>query len=100
MDNLWKNCKQGYRGQSRFFLFIAGDLYEEKYFTLGDIKRIRDILESAKDVNIIISTGNHDTLNKNSLYHMIEWPENVFIFTSEGLNKLNFEEKKLMYLWL
>ncbi len=31
---------------------------------------------------------------------MIEWPENVFIFTSEGLNKLNFEEKKLMYLWL
>ena len=52
------------------FLFIAGDLFEEKYFTLGDIKRVKDILERAKDVNIIISTGNHDTLNKNALYHI------------------------------
>lgn len=84
------------------FLFIAGDLFEEKYFTLGDIKRVKDILERAKDINIIISTGNHDTLNKNALYHMIEWPSNISIFDSNSLNKKTFEYKNLCiygYSW-
>ncbi len=51
------------------------------------MKRVKEILERAKNVNIIITAGNHDTLNKNSLYHMIEWPENISIFNNKGLNK-------------
>ena len=72
------------------FLFIAGDLFEEEYFTLGEIKRVRDTLAKAENVNIIITAGNHDTLNINSLYNIIDWPKNIIIFDSEGLQKKEF----------
>ena len=71
------------------FLFIAGDLYEESYFTYKDIKRVKDILSKAEAVQILIAAGNHDTLNKNSLYYSVEWPDNVTIFGTEGIEKRN-----------
>src|SRR5690554_2672288 len=48
------------------FLFIAGDLFEEKYFTLRDMNRVVSTLSKAQNVHIIITAGNHDTLNKKS----------------------------------
>lgn len=76
------------------FLFIAGDLFEYKYFSLGDMKRLRDILKVAKDVNVIIVAGNHDYLGRNSLYRQLDWPENVTIFHSEGLGVKEFPDLK------
>ena len=84
------------------FLFIAGDLFEEKYFTLGDIKRVRDTLKEAKNVEIIIVAGNHDTLNAKSLYRMIDWPKNISLFNAEGLGKKEFPDKDAIiygYSW-
>lgn len=84
------------------FLLLAGDLFEEKYFTLGDIKRVRDIFQLAGGTNIVISAGNHDTLNKNSLYYMIDWPDNVHIFSSQGLSKKTYKDKNVSiygYSW-
>lgn len=75
------------------FLFIAGDLFEEKYFTLADIKRVRDTLGKAENINIVIVAGNHDTLNRKSLYTMVDWPENITIFTPVGLRKKEFPDK-------
>ncbi|CCQ93106.1 conserved hypothetical protein [[Clostridium] ultunense Esp] len=75
------------------FLFIAGDLFEEKYFTLADIKRVRDTLKKAENINIVITAGNHDTLNKKSLYTMVDWPENITIFAPAGLGKKEFPDK-------
>ncbi len=72
------------------FLFISGDLFEADYFTLGDIKRVRDILETANDVNVLISAGNHDLLNVKSLYKRIEWSDNVTIFNTIGLEYKDF----------
>ncbi|MBU5292657.1 DNA repair exonuclease [Anaerosalibacter bizertensis] len=74
------------------FLFITGDLYEEKYFTIGDIKRVRDKLEEAKNTNIIITTGNHDPLGENSLYRKVDWPKNVHIFGSKAVDFIEFKE--------
>ena len=74
------------------FLFIAGDLYEEDYFSLGDIKRVRDILAAASGLEILIAAGNHDYLHKGSRYKQIEWPENVHIFSSEKLEKKEFKD--------
>lgn len=73
------------------FLLIAGDLYEEEYFTLGDINRVKELFEYAEGVNILISTGNHDYIHKNSLYKQVRWPENVHIFTSDGINKKEYK---------
>ena len=84
------------------FLFFAGDLFEEEYFTLGDIQRVRDTLMKAEKVNIILVAGNHDTLNLKSLYNMIEWPKNVTLFNSKKLNKVEFADKNTViygYSW-
>lgn len=84
------------------FIFIAGDLFEEEYFTLGDMKRTRDILAKASDIEIIITAGNHDTFNKNSLYNKVEWPENITIFSTEGIGKKEFTSKNVViygYSW-
>lgn len=72
------------------FLFIAGDLFEEAYFTIGDITRIRDIFKNSKDVNIIIAAGNHDFKGKKSLYNRIEWTNNVTIFNEDGIQHKEF----------
>lgn len=76
------------------FLLIAGDLFEEKYFTLGEMKRVRDILKSAETVNIIITAGNHDYLSKKSLYNMVEWSPNVTIFQGDGIKNKEFKDLK------
>lgn len=74
------------------FLFIAGDLFEERYFTLGDMKRVCEILKDIKDVNVIIVAGNHDILDKNSLYNKVNWSENVSIFDKDGIDKKVYPE--------
>ena len=74
------------------FLFVAGDLFEETYFTIADIKRVRDIFNKAKDVNILIVAGNHDYIGKKSLYNRVEWTENVSIFNCDGIEKLEFND--------
>lgn len=72
------------------FLLIAGDLFEEKYFTLGDMKRVRDILGKTKNTNVIMIAGNHDYLNENSLYNKVEWSPNVFILGGVGIERIEF----------
>lgn len=74
------------------FLFIAGDLFEEAYFTIRDIIRVRDYFNSIKDINVIIVAGNHDYKGNNSLYDRIKWPENVTIFGGQAIEKREFSE--------
>lgn len=71
-------------------LLIAGDLFEEDYCTIGDIKRIGSKLKELENTKVIITAGNHDTLGKKSLYRLIKWPSNVYIFDSNVLSKLEF----------
>ena len=75
------------------FLFIAGDLFEEKYFTIKDINRVKYTLAKAENVDVILVTGNHDTINRKSLYHLVDWPENVTILGVNGLEKKEFPDK-------
>ena len=74
------------------FLLIAGDLFEAKYFTIGDITRVRDTFANAGDINIIISAGNHDYKGSKSLYDRIEWTSNVTIFDGDKIQKKEFNE--------
>ena len=74
------------------FLFISGDLFEESYFTIGDITRVRDNFRKAENINIIISAGNHDFKGRKSLYNRIEWTENVTIFNENSIQRKDFEE--------
>jgi len=74
------------------FLLIAGDLFESCYFTLGDIKRVRDILSKASELNVLISAGNHDYIGHKSIYRQVEWGENIKIFETDGLECKSFTE--------
>lgn len=77
------------------FLFIAGDLFESTYFTIGHMMKVRDLLAQAKDVNVIIVAGNHDYLGKNSLYKMVDWSKNVTIFSTNRIEEKYFQDKNV-----
>ncbi len=64
-------------------LFIAGDLFEQKYVEDETVHYIIKLFNEIKDTAIFISPGNHDPLIKNSAYNLFEFPENVVIFGKE-----------------
>jgi len=64
------------------FLFISGDLYEDEYCSIGDIKTISDKLSELNETKVIIISGNHDYLHNKSLYDLVYWPPNVYIIDS------------------
>ena len=71
-------------------LFIAGDLFEQKFVEKSTIEYIISNFELIPEISIFITPGNHDPLIKNSPYQIYEWPENVTIFKSEyGMIPLN-----------
>ena len=62
------------------YLFIAGDLYEQKYIRKTTIEYINELFKKIPNTKIFISPGNHDPYLRNSYYANFNWNENVFIF--------------------
>ncbi|MGF7058958.1 metallophosphoesterase family protein [Brassicibacter mesophilus] len=87
-DRIIDKCKQ----INAHFLLIAGDLLEEAYCTIGDVKRINSKFKEIKDTKVVLVAGNHDTLGKRSLYRLIKWEDNVHIFESNQITKLEFKD--------
>ena len=65
------------------FLFISGDLYEQKYIRKSTIEYINNLFKEIPNTQIFISPGNHDPFLINSSYNTFEWNNNVTIFNSE-----------------
>lgn len=65
------------------YLFISGDLYEQKYIKKSTIEYINNLFKEIEETNIFISPGNHDPFLKNSYYNKFNWNKNVKIFNSE-----------------
>ncbi|MFP4697838.1 MAG: exonuclease SbcCD subunit D [Eubacteriales bacterium] len=72
-------------------LLIAGDLFEEKSVTIGEIKEISYKLSKIIDTKIIIVAGNHDPLISNSIYNWVDWSDNVYIM-DKGSNIIEIAE--------
>ena len=73
------------------YLFIAGDLYEQKYIRKSTIEYINNLFKEIPQTKIFISPGNHDPNLKNSYYNKFKWNENVKIFSSK-FEKISTEE--------
>lgn len=73
------------------FLFISGDLFEQKFVEKGTIEFLISSFQLIPNTKIFIAPGNHDPLIKNSPYLSYEWPENVTIFGGE-LNKFSYDD--------
>lgn len=72
------------------FLFIAGDLYEQKYIRKSTIEYINNLFMQIPNTKIYITPGNHDPFIKNSYYNDFSWSENVKIFNSK-IEKIELE---------
>lgn len=65
------------------YLFISGDLYDQKYVKETTIEYINNSFKEIPETKIFISPGNHDPFLKNSFYNEFNWNENVYIFNNE-----------------
>ena len=66
------------------YLFISGDLYEQKYIRKSTIEYINNLFKEIPNTKIFIAPGNHDPFIKNSYYNQFNWNQNVKIFTNDA----------------
>ncbi|MBO5179106.1 MAG: DNA repair exonuclease [Clostridia bacterium] len=80
---VFKNAIELAKEEAVDAIFIAGDLFENKYVEDDTIKYIISCFKDIPDISVFITPGNHDPLIKNSPYNTYLWPDNVHIFGSE-----------------
>ena len=76
------------------YLFISGDLYEQKYIKKSTIEYINNLFKEIPKTKIFIAPGNHDPYIKNSYYNKFYWNDNVIIFTSK-IEKIETEDANI-----
>lgn len=76
-------------------LLIAGDMFEHLYARPSWVKDVALLFSTVPETRIFISPGNHDPLLPDSLYHGVDWPENVTIFDSASIGRVSFEAKRI-----
>ena len=76
------------------YLFISGDLYEQKYIKKSTIEYINNLFKEIPETKIFIAPGNHDPYIKNSYYNKFSWSENVKIFNS-NMEKVELEDANI-----
>lgn len=75
-------------------LLIAGDLFEEAYVSISELKDINGAFSQLTQTQVLMSAGNHDPIaDKNSLYKMIKWCQQVYIFDTK-MERLTIEALK------
>ncbi len=72
-------------------LLIAGDLFEYKYCTASDAKRINDRFARIPGIRVLIAPGNHDPALSDSLYNTCRWEPNVHVFRDSRICALRME---------
>lgn len=73
------------------YLFISGDLYEQKYVKKSTIEYVNNLFKEIPKTKIFIAPGNHDPYIKNSYYNKYNWNDNVKIFNSK-IEKVELED--------
>lgn len=73
------------------YLFISGDLYEQKYIKKSTIEYINNKFCEIPNTKIFIAPGNHDPYIKNSYYNQFNWAENVKIFGAK-IEKIELDD--------
>ncbi len=68
---------------------ICGDLFDDESVTKDTLTSICSQMADLKECTFIITPGNHDPYKDGSPYKLIEFPENVFIFTSPSLSYID-----------
>lgn len=68
-------------------LLITGDLFDDEFISISELKDLQKKLQNLKNTKIVISAGNHDAIiNSSSCFNMVNWSDNVYIFNKEFEN--------------
>jgi len=73
-------------------LLISGDLFDSKVVSKDVIDLVLREFSASPKLKIIISPGNHDPFTTDSVYAKVTFPKNVYIFSSESLERIDFDD--------
>lgn len=73
-------------------MLMAGDIFDCDYATKETIALALREFAANPRCRFIISPGNHDPFTESGLYAKTAFPENVYIFSKESLEKLSFDD--------
>ena len=69
-------------------VLICGDLFDDECVTIDTCTSLCKEMASVPDCSFIIIPGNHDPYKENSPYNLISFPENVYVFKSPDITKV------------
>ena len=72
-------------------VLLAGDLFDGEMTYRETVEALRDALASMS-VRVFIAPGNHDYYSAKSLYATLKWPENVHIFKTREIERVELPE--------
>ncbi len=76
-------------------VLLSGDLFDSEFYTENTVSFLLDAFKSMPSCRFVISPGNHDPYKYGSPYTENSFPENVFIFSSEEMQKISFPDLDL-----
>ena len=82
------------------YVLIAGDLFDTAYATNTTVEILIREFKNCKNTKFIIAPGRHDAYLDNPVYQSGRLPENCFVFSSDKLDRFDFEEDRVtVYGW-
>lgn len=73
-------------------VLIAGDLFDTGFAGTKTLSLLKKTFESYPRCKFVIAPGNHDPYNDTSFYKTADFPENVYIFSQENVQKFSFDD--------
>ncbi len=73
-------------------VIIAGDLFDSEFVTKETVNLLVSQFAQNPACRFVITPGNHDPATAKSAYLKTKFPENVYIFKNENLEKLSFDD--------
>ncbi len=73
-------------------VIIAGDLFDSEFVTKETLGLLVSQFAANPACKFVITPGNHDPATAKSAYLKTKFPENVYIFKSENVEKLSFDD--------
>ena len=88
------------RGAGVHYVLISGDLFETDCATNSTAELLIREFRNCPDTKFIIAPGKYDCYEGNPIYTSGRLPQNVFVFSSDKLDRFDFEEDRVVvYGW-
>ena len=72
-------------------VLITGDLFDRRYVSKSTVDFLMQTFASCPDCKFIIAPGESDYYSADSIYALVDIPENVYVFNNDALTRLDFE---------